>query len=209
MGGVAGWLWRLLMWLLILGAVGVITGAVLIPRVGGATPYTVLTGSMRPTYPPGTLIVSRPVDARDIHIGDAITFQLKSGEATVVTHRVIATRMGEDGKLEFLTQGDANNTQDKDPVRAVQVRGRLWYAVPYLGHVNSALSGYQRQLATWAVGGLLGIYSIAQLVHGFRHRGSAAPARRGSHRARPRPLRWLLGRPRPGAAGGRRVAEVT
>ena len=206
MKAVAGWMWRLLMWLLILSVVGVITAALLIPRVGGGTPYTVLTGSMRPTYPPGTLIVSKPVEPEDIQIGDAITFQLKSGEPTVVTHCVIATRMGEDGKLEFLTKGDANNTQDKDPVRAVQLRGRLWYAVPFLGHVNSALSGYQRQLATWAVGGLLGVYSIAQLVHGFRHRGSA-PGRPGSHRARPRPLRWLLSRRRPGA--GRRVAEAT
>ena len=208
MKAVAGWMWRLLMWLLILSVVGVITGAVLIPRVGGGTPYTVLTGSMRPTYPPGTLIVSRPVDPTDVHIGDAITFQLKSGEPTVVTHRVIATRLGEDGKLEFLTKGDANNTQDKDAVRAVQVRGRLWYAVPYLGHVNSALTGYQRQLATWGVAGLLGVYSIAQLVHGFRHRGSA-PARRGAHRARPHPLRWLRARRRPRAAAGRRVAEAT
>ena len=206
MRGVAGWMWRLLMWLLILSFVAVITGAVLIPRAGGGTPYTVLTGSMRPSYPPGTLIVSKPVAPNDIQIGDAITFQLKSGEPTVVTHRVIATRMGEDGKLEFITKGDANTTQDKDAVRAVQVRGRLWYAVPYLGYVNSMLTGHQRQLATWAVGGLLGLYSIAQLVHGFRHRGSA-PARRGSHRARLRPLRGL-GR-RPVAKAGRRVAEAT
>ena len=208
MKGVAGWMWRLLMWLLILSVVAVITGAVLIPRAGGGTPYTVLTGSMRPSYPPGTLIVSKPVDAEDINIGDAITYQLKSGESTVVTHRVIATRMGEDGTLEFLTKGDANTTQDKDAVRAVQVRGRLWYAVPYLGYVNSMLTGHQRQLATWGVGGLLGIYSIVQLWHGFRHRGSA-PTPRGSHRGSRQVLRRLLRRHRPPAVPGRRAAEAT
>jgi signal peptidase len=177
MKAVAGWVWRLLLWLLILGVAAVIGVAVLVPRVGGGTPYTVLTGSMRPSYPPGSLIVSRPVDTADIQIGDPITFQLKSGEPAVVTHRVIATRLGEDGKLEFLVKGDANSVQDKEAVRAVQVRGRLWYAVPYLGYANAMLTGHQRQLATWAVGGMLAIYSALQLLQGFRQRGQV-PGRR-------------------------------
>ena len=204
---VAGWAWRIFLWILILAVSAVIGVAVLIPRAGGATPYTVLTGSMRPTYPPGTLIVSRPVEPEDVKIGDAITFQLESGEAAVVTHRVIATRMGEDGKLEFLVKGDANNAQDKDAVRAVQVRGRLWYAVPYLGYANAILSGHQRQLATWAVGAMLGLYSLVQLVNGFRHRGSRSSGSppRTSHRGR----RRLRGRPDGGYVPGRRVAEAT
>ena len=204
MKGVAGWIGRLLLWLLILGVAGVIVVAVLVPRAGGGTPYTVLTGSMRPTYPPGTLIVSRPVDPQHIRIGHAITFQLKSGDPTVVTHRVVGSRLGRDGKLEFLTKGDANTTQDKDAVRAVQVRGRLWYAVPYLGYANSALSAGQRQLATWVVGGLLGLYSIAQLMQGFRGRGGS-PAGPGSHRGRRRPVR-RPGLPKPARVHAAEVA---
>lgn len=202
---VVGWIWRLLLWLVILGVAAVIGVAVLLPRAGGGTPYTVLTGSMRPNYPPGSLIVSKPVDVKDIQIGDAITYQLKSGEAAVVTHRVTATRMGRDGKLEFLTKGDANTTQDKNPVRAVQVRGRLWYAVPYLGYVNSLLTGHQRQVATWGVGGMLGLYSLVQLVQGFRQRGSKGAPAQASHRGR----RRLARRPGPRVVGGRRIAEAT
>jgi signal peptidase len=201
-----GWIWRVLLWMLILGVAAVITVAVLLPRAGGGTPYTVLTGSMRPHYPPGTLIVSKPVDPERIQIGDAITFQLKSGEPAVVTHRVIATRLGRDGKLEFLVKGDANSVQDKDPVRAVQVRGRLWYAVPYLGYANAILSGHQRQLATWAVGGMLAIYSALQLFQGFRQRGTAGRSgHRGSRGLRLR----LLGRHRLRGGPGKRVAEAT
>ncbi len=59
------------------------------PRLGGATPYTVLTSSMEPEYPPGTLVVVRPVPIEEIGIGDVITYQLESGEPTVVTHRVV------------------------------------------------------------------------------------------------------------------------
>ena len=57
---------RTLAWLVILGAVAVLLVAVVVPRVAGATPYTVLTGSMAPAYPPGTLVVVRPVDPGDL-----------------------------------------------------------------------------------------------------------------------------------------------
>ncbi len=50
--GVLGWLGQLLAWLAILGVVAILLVAVLVPRLGGATPYTILTGSMKPDYPP-------------------------------------------------------------------------------------------------------------------------------------------------------------
>ena len=53
-----GWLARTAAWFVILGIGAVVTVAVLVPRIGGGTPYVVLTGSMRPHMPPGTLVVS-------------------------------------------------------------------------------------------------------------------------------------------------------
>ncbi len=48
--------------LLATGLVVLVLGVVVVvPKVGGATAYTVLTGSMRPTMPPGTLVVVKPV----------------------------------------------------------------------------------------------------------------------------------------------------
>ena len=38
----------------LVAAAAVLAVAVLVPRLAGATPYTVLTDSMRPAYPPGT-----------------------------------------------------------------------------------------------------------------------------------------------------------
>ena len=63
---VATWTVRVAAWTVILGVAAVLAVAVLVPRVGGATPYTVLTGSMAPTYPPGSLVVVRPVDPESI-----------------------------------------------------------------------------------------------------------------------------------------------
>lgn len=160
-------------WLVILGAVAVLAAAVVVPRLGGATPYTVLTGSMQPGYPPGTLVVVRPVPVEEIGIGDVITYQLESGESAVVTHRVVGLTAGLNGDGALVTQGDANAVPDADPVRPVQVRGRLWYAVPYHGHVNNFIGGDQRRIGAYAVaGGLLG-YAALMFAGSIRERRRA------------------------------------
>lgn len=151
-----GWVLRVLAWVVILGAVGVLTAAVLVPRIAGATPYAILTGSMRPDLPPGTLVVVRPVAATDLAIGDVITYQLSSGESQVVTHRIVAMGYDGRGELRLQTQGDANNMADAGSVRPVQVRGELWYSVPLLGHPHTWLSGHEHErLVQVAAGGLV------------------------------------------------------
>src|SRR6185437_14360383 len=60
-----------------------------LPMLTKSTPYTVLTGSMTPNYPAGTLVIVKPTDVQQIHIGDVITYQLESNQPAVVTHRVI------------------------------------------------------------------------------------------------------------------------
>ena len=176
-----GRLWSAAAWLVVLGAVAALLAAVLVPRLAGATPYTVLTGSMQPDLPPGSLVVVRPVAAQDVGVGSVITYQLASGEATVVTHRVVAVRMGADGEPSYRTQGDANDVPDQGWVRPVQVRGELWYSVPHLGRLGVLVGTHQRELAVYVVSGTLLAYAAAMFV-------SAARAR-----TRP-PMRALTGR---------------
>jgi signal peptidase len=159
-----------LAWLLILVALASIAAAVLVPRLSGATPYTVLTGSMRPHLPPGTLVVVKPVDPDELQVGDVVTYQLESGESTVVTHRITSVDTRLDGKTVFTTQGDANDVPDPAQVLPVQVRGRLWYAVPYLGYVNNALNGAQRQVAVLVVSTALIGYAAFMFVGAVRDR---------------------------------------
>ena len=109
---------------------------VVLPFVLGGRSYTVLTGSMRPALEQGHLIAVRPTPIGDISVGDVVTYQLHSGEPEVVTHRVVAVGVDGTGERILTTQGDANNVADAEPVRAVQVRGVLVYAVPWLGWIN-------------------------------------------------------------------------
>lgn len=141
------WVGRIAAWLVILGIGAILAVAVLIPRIASATPYVVLTGSMRPTMPPGTLVVVKPAPAADISVGSVITYQLESGKPTVVTHRVVSAGYDLAGHPVFQTQGDANDVPDAKGVRDVQIRGVEWYAVPYLGYVTTLISAEQRQVA--------------------------------------------------------------
>ena len=153
--------------LLVLG-LGAVTIAV--PALVGGMPLTVLTGSMRPDLPPGTLVVVRPVPVEEIGVGDVITFQIESGAPAVATHRVISRSVDSTGELHFTTQGDANTAPDPSPVRPVQIRGELWYAIPYLGWVNQAIDSQTRSWAIPALAGGLFVYAVWTIGSGLRER---------------------------------------
>lgn len=121
---------------------------IVVPAATGSTPMTVITGSMQPTYPPGTLVIVRPAEPQDIRIGDPITYQIESGKDAVVTHRVVAVSQSTSGDLEFTTKGDANGAVDASPVQPVQIKGKVWYAIPWIGYVNNLLAGEAR---TWLI----------------------------------------------------------
>jgi len=161
--------------LLVLGLGILVIG---IPAAVGGTPLTILTGSMSPNLPPGTLVVIKPTPIDEIAIGDILTFQLESGKPDVVTHRVIGI-VKDTGSTDvrFITQGDANASPDAGEVMPVQVRGTVWYAVPWLGWVNQAVNGEARQwVIPLAAGGLFG-YATWMVFSGFRdrRRRSTAP----------------------------------
>ena len=173
-----GWVGTVMLWLVILATTGAITLAVLVPQLGGATPYTILTGSMRPGLPPGTLVVARPAAVDQIGVGTVITYQLESGKPTVVTHRVVSAGTTVEGKHVFTTKGDANDAVDQRPVMPVQVRGRLWYSVPYLGYASTVVTGQQRHFATMLVVAGLLVYAAYMLLTGLREQLRSRAARR-------------------------------
>lgn len=164
-----GWLGQVASWLVILGVTAVIAAAIAVPAMVGATTYTVLTGSMRPGLPEGTLVISRPTPTDDIGVGDVVTYQLRSGRPEVVTHRVVAVAVGDDGEPLFRTQGDANDAVDPDWVRPVQVKGTVWYAVPWAGRVR-VLTGDRRQLAVYVVSAALLGYAAYMFTCSLRDR---------------------------------------
>lgn len=104
-------------------------------RIFGLTPYTVLSGSMEPTYHVGSLIYVKDADPADLDVDDPITYLINN--KTVVTHRIIEVIYADDGvtKTAFKTQGDNNEDPDGEPVPAANILGKPVFSIPLLGYV--------------------------------------------------------------------------
>lgn len=102
----------------------------------------ILTGSMAPTAPAGSLAVTVPVAGTDVHPGDVVAFRAprpyEVPDHRPILHRVAAVTAapGDPTQLVMTTEGDAN--PGPDPWRVVltgaQV-GRAVVTVPHLGHL--------------------------------------------------------------------------
>ena len=100
-------------------------------RVVGLQPFTVLSGSMEPTYHTGSLIYVKSVEPQDGHVAHPITFVLNE-DLVVATHRVIEI----DAENErFYTKGDANESADGSPVHFNNLIGVPVFTIPLLGYV--------------------------------------------------------------------------
>lgn len=98
-------------------------------RLVGFAPYTIVSGSMDPTYKVGSLVYVQSADTDSIEVGDTITFKSSN---MVITHRVV--RIDTENKY-FYTKGDANNTEDQSPVAFSKVIGKPVLHIPMLGYI--------------------------------------------------------------------------
>lgn len=137
--------WNIVTWTIVVLA---IVMAVLLAgvRLVGIDPYTVLSGSMEPTYHVGSIIYVVDVDPHELKAGDPVTYMLS--ETTVVTHRIIEVvpAVDEEGNpvmnpktgkqvVRFITKGDANNAVDGSLLHENNVIGKPIFSVPLLGYV--------------------------------------------------------------------------
>lgn len=140
--GVLWWLWYGISAGLLAVVLGIGVVAIALPRFTGSVPLTVLSASMEPSLPPGTMLIVRPLaqdQMNQIGIGDVISYQPNPNDPTLVTHRVTGITSVSDGSFIFTTKGDANGSADP-PVHDYQVRAKLWYSIPWLGWVANGIN---------------------------------------------------------------------
>lgn len=104
-------------------------------RLVGLQVFSVLSGSMEPTYHVGSLIYVKKVDPFELESGDVITFMLD--ENTVATHRIVGVVPDENDAsvIRFRTKGDANRAEDGTLVHYKNVIGTPIFSIPKLGYV--------------------------------------------------------------------------
>ena len=86
---------------------------------------TVLTGSMEPVIPVGSIVITKEQSSYEME--DIISFQ---EEGSVITHRIISI-----DRERYITKGDANNVADTEEVQQKQILGKVILMIPLLGYL--------------------------------------------------------------------------
>ncbi len=103
----------------------------------GFSAQIVLTSSMQPAIPAGSVVITRSLPTNQYVVGDVISYSLKDGNGTEITHRITQLSYGSDGTEVFTTKGDANSNGDLGKVEPDQVKGRVIEVIPLLGYIFS------------------------------------------------------------------------
>lgn len=150
---------NIFLWVLCVALVSLVVAAVVVPKVIGGVPLTVLTGSMQPVLRPGDLVVVKPVAADSLRPGDVVTFQPVSNDPTVITHRIVSRSVTNAGVSGFTTRGDANGVDD-EPIKADQVRGKVLYSLPKVGFIAKFIQSDRDTIITGVGVFLVGLSAV-------------------------------------------------
>ncbi len=106
-------------------------------RLFGLQVYGVLTGSMEPSYPTGSLVYVKAVDPATLKVSDVITFSMSRN--AVATHRIVEKVPDPNNpySYSFRTKGDANENVDNALVAQSNIIGKVVFSLPMMGHIAS------------------------------------------------------------------------
>ena len=158
---------------------GIVLVLTVLPRLTGGAALNVLTGSMTPGIPVGSVVLIRPVDPGTLRVGDVATYQISPDSHALVTHRIIKIK-GSGDDLRFIFKGDANRGPDSTPVPPQAIRGEVWFHVPVLGSLRDAVHGLNAVVLLAPP--LLGGYAVFLLFGGVRERRRVRPDVAGARR---------------------------
>ena len=100
-----------------------------IPEIFGIKNFIVSSGSMSPTINVGDLIFIK--DNEEIENQDIISFRIKD---SIITHRIIEIKE-ENGKKQFKTKGDANDSEDEELINESNIEGKYIFKIPKVGNI--------------------------------------------------------------------------
>ena len=133
-----------------------------VPKLFGYQLYGVLSGSMEPVFPVGSVVYVKEAKAEDGKVGDPITFKMSAESDVVATHRVTAI---DDVNRVFTTKGDANEFEDSTPISFDRLIGKAVFCIPYLGSMSvflhskngiaAGIAIFAAALILWTAGDIL------------------------------------------------------
>lgn len=131
-----------------LAVLAILVAATWLPTLFGFQVYGILTGSMEPNIPVGSLVVvDTNINPAELEVGDVAAFDI--GNGMVCTHRVIENDV--EGQ-QIYTKGDANASEDSHPTAYSSVFGKTVKNFPGVGTIVNSVSADR---FVWIVGALV------------------------------------------------------
>ena len=145
------------------------------PRLAGIRTYVVISGSMEPAIPTGSMVYSKEVDPKTLETGDVIVFYSSNAapggadtkDIIPITHRVVSN---DTAAGEITTKGDANEQNDISKVTYMNVEGKVIFHVPHLGYLASPLSSTMGKISLALI--ILAGYLLAEAGSSMRKRSN-------------------------------------
>lgn len=133
-------------------AIAVFIGGAFAPKVlpvdewfgGWYTFRVVVSGSMTPTIPVGSVVVTWPTE--NYGVGDVITFHSQDFHGMPTTHRIVEVKTV-NGHEAYITKGDANEDPDYGATPKSEVLGEVFLHVPYAGYISHFVKGHKWPVA--------------------------------------------------------------
>lgn len=173
--------WRWFQRGLLFVAVALLLVIGILPALGLYRTATVLSGSMRPTFSPGDVVLLAPEPLRSVRVGQVISYRVPVGEHQIETHRVVRVITGGEHPT-VQTRGDANNTND--PWTATLEGTTAWRQVgtiPMLGFLVNAMRGATLHMAAVIITPiLLALLMLHEIWGGGRRRKAGEPVPAGA-----------------------------
>lgn len=109
-----------------------------VSRILGYTPYIVISGSMEPYIPVGSVVYVEEIpEGEDPVTGEIVAFQTEDGSEVI--HRIAGK---DEFSGEYTTKGDANNTEDGSTITREQMLGRYKSHIPNVGYLLSGIDSH-------------------------------------------------------------------
>lgn len=116
--------------------------------------YGIISDSMEPEIPTGSVIYVKKTNPEEVQKDDIITFTVSADNQNVATHRVV---LNDIENQEFYTKGDNNEEMDTNTVSYSNLLGTVSLCIPYLGYFYKILVSFYGMM-------LCGILLITSIV---------------------------------------------
>ena len=165
-----------LVFLIIIGALIAFS---MLPIKNNYQVLTVMSGSMKPTIPVGSVIVIKPV--AEYKVDNIVTFKTPGStkKKDFTTHRIKEIK-GENGVVTYVTRGDANEDSDREYIEKDSILGKELFAVSLIGYLIGYIKTLPGLVLIIIVPAAIIIYEEVRKIH---REAKDILAKRGSKKA--------------------------